>query len=541
MARPTLPAPNLIDRVVEYFSPVAAANRMQARMRVAMATASFGARGRGGFNAARKSRTSNSEWRYGEQSADAALLPDLPDLRDASRDLERNTPLASGAISTVVTNVVGPGLRLRPMIDRVALGIDEAAATAWEQRIEREWSLWADSQECDLARTQRFDEYQRLAFRSHLTGGDCFVVQRFLERPGSPFGLKLQILEGDRISNPNRARDTNELAAGVQLDATTGAPTGYHVTNRHPGDGFGGAMTWSLLPAFGEKSGRRLVLHLYRPTRPEQRRGIPYLAPVVELLKQLSRYSDAEIMAAVITSCFAVVTKTDGANGMGLEESPTTDGKGDKINILNPGTIVDLGTNENLANFDVTRPNAGFDPFVQAILRQIGVALELPFEVLIKHFTASYSAARAALLEAWKFFREYRQWLAAELCQPVYETFVAECVARGRIAAPGFFADPAIARAWCGSEWIGPAPGQIDPGKEADANATMVDRGWKTDAQVTAEMTGGDWERNVAQRGKEVRLREAAGLPPVVAKGQSAALPAPAPQPGQDGSDKEVA
>jgi len=59
-------------------------------------------------------------------------------------------------------------------------------------------------------------------------------------------------------------------------------------------------------------------------------------------------------------------------------------------------------------------------------------------EVLIKHFTASYSAARASLLEAWKFYLNRRHWFAAGFCQPIFEAWFAEAVSLGRIPAPGF-------------------------------------------------------------------------------------------------------
>ena len=51
--------------------------------------------------------------RYGRPlmaASDQVTLPDLPALRERSRDLIRNAPLATGAINTVVvTNVVGTG------------------------------------------------------------------------------------------------------------------------------------------------------------------------------------------------------------------------------------------------------------------------------------------------------------------------------------------------------------------------------------------------------------------------------------------------
>ncbi|MCA3266633.1 MAG: phage portal protein, partial [Azospirillum sp.] len=148
---------------------------------------------------------------------------------------------------------------------------------------------------------------------------------------------------------------------------------------------------------------------------------------------------------------------------------------------------------------------------------------------LVKHFTASYSAARAALLEAWKFFRARRAWLARGFCQPMYEEVLIEAVARGWLAAPGFFDDPRAFKAWTGAQWVGPPPGQIDPGKEADAAATMVAHGWKTDAEVTAELTGGDWEVNAAQRKKEIAIARDAGFPPANQAGGAPAAPIPNP------------
>ena len=116
------------------------------------------------------------------------------------------------------------------------------------------------------------------------------------------------------------------------------------------------------------------------------------------------------------------------------------------------------------------------------------------------------------MLDAWKFFLGRRAWLVRSFCQPVYETWLTEAVALGRIAAPGFFTDPLIRKAWLGSEWVGPSRGQIDELKEIKAARERIAAGVSTISEVTAEMTGGDWERKHAQRVKETTLRQAAGL-----------------------------
>lgn len=526
--------PNLIDRLVTWISPERGIARHRARTMLAMA---------GGYTGGRRDKRSMSQWSTSGGSADADLEPDRALLIERSRDLCRNAPLARGAVNTVVTNVVGTGLTVQARIDREVLEPvfrgDAGAADAWERAAEREFRLWSESPDCDVTRTQNFAALQSLAFRSVLESGDVFPVRRFVERPNRRLATCLQMIEADRVANPNHRRDTAELTAGVYRDQF-GAPVAYNVLNEHPGNNYG---LWSgegvRVPAF-DRDGERIVYHLFDRLRPEQTRGVPYLAPVIETLKQLDRYTEAEIMAAVVSGMFTVFVKTEDGSGMGPMEQTTGTGgaAGDKDFKLGPGAILDLLPNEKIETANPGRPNQAFDPFVLAILRQIGVALELPFEVLVKHFTASYSAAQAALLEAWKFFRARRVWLAANFCQPVYEAVISEAVARGFLIAPGFEADPMIRAAYLGAEWIGPPRGQIDQLKEANAAEKWIAIGAKTLAEVTAENTGGDWERKHTQRAKEHQMRVAAGLEQPLAAADRPAAPTLPPATTPDPEDE---
>ena len=111
------------------------------------------------------------------------------------------------------------------------------------------------------------------------------------------------------------------------------------------------------------------------------------------------------------------------------------------------------------------------------------------------------------MLEAWRYFSARREWLAFNFCQPIYEAWMWEAVAKGRISAPGFLTDPAMRAAYLNANWTGPARGQIDELKEAKAAREWLDLGVKTLDQVTQEETGLDWETNQRQRAKEVSLR----------------------------------
>lgn len=500
----------ITDRLVGWLDPVRGARRLRARTMDALS---------GSYVGASRSRRATKEWLTRSAEPDADILYDLPLLRERSRDLIRNAPLAVGAINTSLSNVVGSGLTLQSRIDAEYLGMSEEEADAWQDLAEREWRLFSESQECDLSRTLNFKALQSLAYRQTMENGDVFVLTPRIERSGSPYRLKLQIVEADRICNQGRGPDTERLVAGIEKDPETGAPMAYHILNRHPGavkvqrsEGY----SWQVVPAFGARTGLRNVLHLYDVLRPGQTRGVPYLAPVIESLKQLDRYTEAELMAAVVAGMFTVFITTDSGDayfdnlsGLGTETGATSTDDDVK---LGTGAVVGLKKNESITTANPTRPNSAFDPFVKAILQQIGAALGIPFEVLIRHFSSSYSASRAALLEAWRFFRTRRLWLAANFCQPVYEIWLYEAVALGRIPAPGYFYDPALRKAYNNAVWIGDSPGYVDPQKDVEAARERVDARFSTLDEETALLTGGDFEANLRQMSKERRMLSAAGL-----------------------------
>lgn len=506
-SRIPLPKPDALDRVIGWLSPEAGARRLKAKVVMALY---------GGYTGARSDRRQTKAWTTMDGSADQVTLPDLPLLRERSRDLIRNAPLATGAINTVVTNVVGTGLKVQSRIDREVLapylGDNEEAFDAFERAAEREFRFWANSRNCDASGMQDFAGLQDLAFRSTLEAGDVFVLRRYVNRPGSRYSTALQLVEADRVCNPNFNRDTPSLSGGVEKDQY-GAATAYHVLQAHPADATNpDSRKWVRLRA-QDKQGMWLVNHLARPTRVGMTRPVPYLAPVIESLKQLDKYSEAELMAAVVSSMFSVFIKSEDPDGLApMGDSNGQSSREENDFQLGPGAILDLLPYESVEIADPKRPNIAFDGFVMAVLRQVGVALEIPFELLVKHFTASYSAAQAALLEAWKFFRARREWLAAMYCQPIYEIIITEAVAKGYLNAPGFFSDPMIRAAYLGTEWIGPPRGQIDQLKEGKAARERVDMGISTLAEETASLTGGDWDRKHQQRVKEKRRRVEAGL-----------------------------
>jgi len=420
-------------------------------------------------------------------------------------------PIATGAIKTMRTNVVGSGLVLKSQIDYEYLGLTEEQAQQLESDIEREFSLWAESEACDIERIDNFYEIQQLAFLNWLLSGDVIVLLPTTQRVNMPYDLRIQLIEADRLCNPQSATLNPAIIGGVETNSA-GEVIAYHIKNTHPLSyklTLKVAGEWKRIKAFGNKTGRKNVLHIMNRERIGQRRGVPYLAPVIESLKQLGRYSEAELVAAVVSGMFAVFIQKgeNSGDGAAMGEVIPTDEQVDaadpsSIEIGN-GSIIDLEEGETANAVSPGRPNANFEQFFLAICKQIGTALEQPYEVLVKHFGASYSASRGALLELWKSVKMYRSWLAADFCQPIFEEWLAEAVAKGRITAPGFFADAAIRKAYCGAEWNGPAQSSLDPIKEVAAAKMRVTEGFSTRDKEAQELTGGDFYKIARQRKKE--------------------------------------
>ncbi len=535
-SRPALPS-NLVDRVVTYFAPVRGMRRMQARTFLRMA---------GGYDGARGDRRAFQDWSPAARGADQDSVGDLEDLRARSRDALRNIPLAAGAQHTAVTAIVGWGLDPHPQVDREYLNLTADEANRWERQAKRLYWAWASSPtSCDFAGRCDLVGLTDLTFRSEFGSGDVFALRRYIEpRRGELLGLRIQLVEADRVSNPNWMPDSDQLIDGIELDEF-GRPARYHVCNQHPGDFWSrSAAVWHTVPLYGPADGARQVLHLYRLLRPGQTRGIPDFAPILETLKQLGRYSQSELEAAVIQSFFTVFIKNTGgdpvgfsplgADGQGTAPQPGTTTAASQVR-MGPAMIAELGQNEEIQLANPARPYAGFETYFKAMVAQMGPALGMPSEVLLQQFQASYSASMASLQEAWRSFRTRRSHLVSGFNQPVYEWFLTECVIRGYLPAPGFFDDPLARAAWCGASWTGPSRGHLNPQQEASAMETRLKLGVTTLEQETAEYSGRDWEENHEQQTLEHEERAAAGLLAAAAPGRLAALPAgPPDDPAQD-------
>ena len=307
-------------------------------------------------------------------------------LMSRSREMYMGNTIALAAFRKFRTNVVGKGLKVKPKIDAEFLDIGEEEVEKIQKMIEYSWELWSNSKECDICRMSNFAQLQALAFLTQLVDGECFVLLPFKRRAGEVFDLKIQLIDSARCRNPASYDPIKQdIKNGVEIDKD-GAPIAYYFTT----DRYG--LETIRVDAYGKKTGRRNVLLVMEKERIGQRRGIPLLAPILESLYHLTKFTQAELTNAVVSALFTAFIERETKARPGeppIEEIDIEeDGDGD-INLkMGNGTIVELPPGRKMSFADPSRPNQTFDNFFSAMVKHIGAAVELPYEVLLNAFNS---------------------------------------------------------------------------------------------------------------------------------------------------------
>lgn len=442
-------------------------------------------------------------------------VPDI--IQNAKKDIGNNkeTMIARGrnsymgsmigaaAVKKIRTNVVGIGIELKSNINNTFLNLEDKEIKKYETQIEELWRIWTNSTQCDFKNFSNFGQLQSLAILSQLIDGDTFVLLPFEDNVDELFELKINIIDSSRVKTPPSYQSNPNYQNGVKLDEF-GRMKSIYIQK----DEFG--VNFEEIPIYGEKSKRRNVLILMEKERSDQVRGVPLVMIALEGISQLGKFTEAELMNAAISALFTVFIETDPKYDDETDVNPLDnvqseeDADGD-INLkLGSGNMFNLPKGKKISFADPQRPNAKFDGFVTAVMKQIGAALEMPYEVLLNAFNSNYSASRAALMEVWKMYSMRRSWFVADFCQPIFEEWLDEAVAKGYIKLPGYKDNILKRKAYQSAKWFGPTQGQLDPSKEVKASVEKINNNLSTIEQETAVLNGGNSDKNL-----EIRLQEA--------------------------------
>ncbi|WP_316979972.1 phage portal protein [Shumkonia mesophila] len=467
-----------------------------------------------------------ANWQPALRSADADWLPERDTVVSRVRDLARNNGWASGAMQRFVDQAIGANFRLSYRPSYAALGQTADWARAFRREVEEKFMAWANDPRCyvDAAERMTISGLVGLCFRHRLVEGESLAVAQWLRRAGTSFATAIQVVDPDRLSNPNNVPDTVSLKGGVEINAY-GAPQAYHIRAHHPADsGLASmdSMRWERIPR-RTPWGRTRVIHFFEAERADQTRGKSILTPVVEKFRMEDRYGRTELQAALVNAIFAAFIESPFDHSL-LEEALDTgvsayqtaraDFHNDRRLTLDGVRIPTLFPGESFKFSAAERPNASFAEFERAVLRHIAAGIGQSYEQVAGDWSqTNYSSARAALLEAWKFLIARRDSYAAGVATPIFVLWLEEAIDNGTVevpaGAPAFWDNVA---AWTRCRWIGPGRGWVDPTKEAQAALMRIDAGLSTLQDEAAEQ-GKDYEEILEQQAYERARRRELGLP----------------------------
>lgn len=492
------------------------------------------------FEGASRVNRETALWSPSQRSADDDLTAADKRLVDArSRDLGRNESYISGAVATHKDSIVGsffllnatPNLRV---LKSVSKSFDDTWAEEFQTEVEAKFQLWAESPDNwpDASRQNTLTGLVRLAVGCYTLSGEALASIEWLRNSGRAYATAVQMLDADRLSNPDGMSDTMYLRKGIERDRF-GAPQVYHIRQAHPSASYIDADRFTWKPVKIRKPwGRLQMIHIFEQHRPDQSRGFAEMVSALKEIKMTKQFRDIVLQNAVVNATYAAAIESDLPSdqvyqmlGQGggdsqietyLEQLATyTNGAknlqidGVKIPHLFPGTKLKL--------LNAGQPGGVGTVFEESLLRSISASLGLSYEQLAKDYSKSnYSSARASMLETWKGMQSRKKLVADRFAGHIYALWLEEALNKGEVTLPrgvtaDFFYAGQNKDAICSADWIGANRGQIDELKETQAAILRIRSGLST-YEDEASRFGKDYRKLFAQRAKEDRLIDELGL-----------------------------
>lgn len=416
-------------------------------------------------------------------------------IKNRARDLERNSDITQAVLQGFTRNVIGNGINVQSKI----LTNDNQDYDELNDKIEKLWRYWTKPRSCDIAGQLSFTEIQKVLWERKFVDGDIFVIKVYDKTSKIP--LKLQLVESDMLDTSINFQNENgtKCIQGIEMDANN-KPLAYHFKKNLD---FYYQTETDRIPA--DK-----VIHLFKKSRPSQIMGVSELAPVMDRIKSIQDFLEAEMIAQRIAACFALFVESENGQRRG-SLGRTQDGQTDeeRIDRIAPGLIEYLKPGEKISAANPGRNSANAKDFIETQLRLIGAGLGLSYEAFSRSMVqVNFSSARQSMLEDRKTFQQHQNYLIEHFCREVYTEFVISCLTAKLIDIPDFWQDKDryLAHQWVTSGWT-----WIDPEKEVKAIKEELKSGMTTLANV-ASSHGKDWKEILIQRAREQKFAEELGL-----------------------------
>ena len=477
-------------------------------------------------------------WHPPIQSADMDLLPEKGIMDARVRDTLRNDAFVNNAANIHKDHIVGEQFLLNSKPNYAVLGLDETWAEEFQEEVEAKFTLYAESTKnyCDASRMTTLTGLVRLAVGVHTLAGEVLASVEWLRDGYRPFSSALQMIDLDRLSNPNGEMDNLYLRRGVQRDKY-GAPEGYWIRMAHPTDWTDpDNHRWKYVPrtrgqVTGNKAWDRLqMIHIVDQWRPDQSRGVSSMVSALKEMRMTKRFRDTVLQSAVLNASYAASIESDLPTDVVLNQAGGGDTSalsefsaaylgevakyvGGSRNIRFDGVKIPVfypGTKMKLQNAG-TPGGIGSD-YEASMLRYIAASLGVGYSEFSKDYAkANYSNLRAELAATERRMKIQKRSVADRFASSFFRLWLEEALNKGEItsmprSAPNWY-EGLNADAYSACEWIGASAGQIDELKETQAAVLRVNNGLSTREAELARL-GKDFRVVFRQIARENALAE---------------------------------
>jgi len=397
-------------------------------------------------------------------------------VRARVRDLERNSDMANAMISARVRNTVGKGITLQAKTDDPDFNAQAEAL----------WKKWCRARNCDVTRSQNFNQMLRMAVRRKMVDGGIIFLKCYTSDGLVPF--KLQTLEVDELclSQTTPKKKGNKVISGVEYNSYNRA-VGYWF-QRYSADG----MTVNDPEYYDAER----VIFYFSKKRPSQVREISDLAPTVSRIRDVNEYMDAVAMKERVAACLsAFITRQNPASGFGRANAAAADSRDSYDGRhLAPGMIFELGAGDDVKVVSPGNSSGESESFLKTQERLMAAGQGMSYEVVSRDMSqTNYSSARQGLIEDDETFAEEVESLKEVIMDEVYETFLISCEVSGLFGVRDFWENK---ESYMSHTWVSAPKRWIDPAKEANATKIALDSKQKSFKDVCAE-NGKDWQEQI--------------------------------------------
>ena len=337
----------------------------------------------------------------------------------------------------------------------------------------------------DITGRHRLRTLVQLGFQSALRDGEHGFQEHIVNGE-----LRLQAIEGDRIGGANQGNQGDEKNInGIKID-DKGRVIGYEIYRRTR------TVKYELE---GEVTPENFI-HLFFPKRTDQYHGVSVLAPALPHARDLYELLGHEKIAAKFAAAWTAIVRTrdPGAPGaMQWSENPQGSNLPQTM-AAQPGMMLKLEQGVEDIEFapGTQRPSGAFMALVDALIREIALAIPLPYGFVYNMAAFGGVTARLETESAQRVFRWYQEIVEHIMLNRVKRKVLLLGIAAGKIKGT---------KHWNRGSWRYGATLTGDVGHAVQADLDLMRAGAKPRSQL-ASNCGNDFRQVMEKKGAEIKI-----------------------------------